>query len=118
MPFLAKLTALPSSRRRPTVSRVAATVGLIAGLIVPSIAEARGVIRDAETEGLIRDYAAPIFRSAGLGSQNIKIHIVNDKNFNAFVVDGHNMFFNAGTLMISKRSNTQSSSKMFIEPSN
>ncbi|WP_158008294.1 M48 family metalloprotease [Methyloceanibacter methanicus] len=84
---------------------MAATAGLIAGLVLPSSAQARGVIRDAETEGLIRDYAAPIFRSAGLGSQNIKIHLVNDQNFNAFVVDGHNMFMHAGTLLISETPN-------------
>lgn len=58
-----------------------------------------GLIRDAETENLLRDYAKPIFTVAGLGSQGIKIHIVNDRNFNAFVVDGHNMFIHAGALM-------------------
>ena len=61
-----------------------------------------GLIRDAETEALIRTYAKPIFDAAGLGSQAIDIHIVNDRSFNAFVVDGHNMFIHAGTLMDAK----------------
>ena len=52
----------------------------------------RRLIRDAETEALIRTYAKPIFDAAGLGSQGIRIHIVNNRIFNAFVVDGHNMF--------------------------
>ena len=64
-----------------------------------------GLIRDAETEALVRTYAKPIFEAAGLGSQGIRIHIVNDKNFNAFVVDGHNMFMHAGTLMTAKTPN-------------
>ena len=105
MPFLAKFTARFSFRRRPSVSRAVATASLIAGLLAPSVAEAGGLIRDAETEALIREYAAPIFRVAGLSSQNIRIHLVNDKNFNAFVADGHNMFMHAGTLMIAKTPN-------------
>ncbi len=68
-------------------------------------AEAQGLIRDAETEALIRAYAKPIFSAAGLGSQNIRIHLVNDRNFNAFVVDGRNMFIHAGTLMNAKTPN-------------
>jgi predicted Zn-dependent protease len=79
--------------------------GLIGGLMVSTTADAAGIIRDAETEALIRDYAKPIFRAAGLGSQNIQIHIVNDRAFNAFVVDGHNMFMHAGTLMEAKTPN-------------
>lgn len=85
--------------------RAALVTSLIAGLVAPSTAQARGIIRDAETETLIRSYAKPILRAAGLGAQNIKIHIVNDRNFNAFVVDGQNMFMHAGTLMISDTPN-------------
>jgi len=68
-------------------------------------AQAQGIIRDAETEALLRAYAKPILNVAGLGSQGIRIHIVNDRHFNAFVVDGHNMFMHAGTLMNAKTPN-------------
>jgi predicted Zn-dependent protease len=85
--------------------RTALVAGLIASLTVPSAANAAGLIRDAETEALIRQYAKPILRAAGLGAQNVKIHIVNDRNFNAFVVDGQNMFMHAGTLMIADTPN-------------
>lgn len=74
-------------------------ITLSSAILTPSQAEARGIIRDAETENLIRDYGLPIFRAAGLSSQNISIHIINDKNFNAFVVDGRNMFINMGAIM-------------------
>jgi len=67
--------------------------------------DAAGLIRDAETESLIRIYAKPIFTAAGLGSQDIRIHLVNDRAFNAFVVDGHNMFIHAGMLMEAKTPN-------------
>jgi predicted Zn-dependent protease len=68
-------------------------------LIGATPAQAEGLIRDAETESLLRAYAKPILSAAGLGAQGIRIHIVNDRRFNAFVVDGHNMFMHAGTLM-------------------
>ena len=68
-------------------------------LIGATPAQAQGLIRDAETESLLRSYAKPILSAAGLGAQGIRIHIVNDRRFNAFVVDGHNMFMHAGTLM-------------------
>jgi predicted Zn-dependent protease len=101
------MPALAKSRphRAPLRLRAGLVAGLIGGLMVSTTADAAGIIRDAETEALIRDYAKPIFRAAGLGSQNIQIHIVNDRAFNAFVVDGHNMFMHAGTLMEAKTPN-------------
>jgi predicted Zn-dependent protease len=57
------------------------------------------MIRDAEIEQLLRDYYAPIEKAAGLSGQNIKVVIINDKSFNAFVMDAHRIFVNAGALM-------------------
>ena len=62
-----------------------------------------GLIRDAETEALIADYTMPIFRAAGVASNNIKVHLVNDTSFNAFVVDGRNMFINTGGITSRRR---------------
>jgi len=94
MPCLAH----PRPRRTPSRLRTA-LVALVVGSLISTSVSAKGIIRDSETESLIRDYAKPIFRVAGVGSQNIRIHIVNDRNFNAFVVNGQNMFIHAGTLM-------------------
>ena len=79
--------------------RAAAVAGLAIALANATTANAAGIIRDAETETLIRAYAKPIFATSGLGSQGIRIHVVNDPAFNAFVVDGQNMFIHAGLLM-------------------
>lgn len=78
---------------------------LTCNLVWAEPARAVGLIRDAETETLVRDYAKPIFQAAGLNANDIHIHIVNDRNFNAFVVDDHNMFINAGTLMTAQTPN-------------
>ncbi len=57
---------------------------------------------DTEIENLLRDYARPIFRAADLSSQNIAVRIVKHESFNAFVVDGRNVYMNTGTLMTAK----------------
>ncbi len=74
---------------------------LVASSAAPAVAA--GLIRDAEIESLLRVYARPIFKVAGLSQQNVRIHLIGARSFNAFVVDGRNMFFHVGTLM---RSNT------------
>lgn len=68
-------------------------------------AHAAGLIRDAEIETLMRDYARPIFKVAGVSQQNVRIHLIGARSFNAFVVDGRNMFVHVGTLMRSKTPN-------------
>src|SRR6202043_2112999 len=57
------------------------------------------LIRDAEIEQLLREYTAPILRAAGLAQQNVHIVIINNRAFNAFVVDGRRIFINVGALM-------------------
>jgi len=63
------------------------------------------VIRDAEIENLLRDYMAPVLRAAGLAKQNVQVVILNERTFNAFVVDGRRIFVNAGALMESQTPN-------------
>jgi len=63
------------------------------------------IIRDSETEQLLREYTAPILRAAGQGQQNVRIVIINDRAFNAFVADGHRIFVNVGALMESRTPN-------------
>lgn len=93
------------ARRSAPAARALATVlaaTIFASTSVPAQAQKPGgvpVIRDAEIEQLLRDYAAPVLRTAGLGKQNVKIVIINDRSFNAFVMDGRHIFINAGTLM-------------------
>ncbi|HVZ53954.1 MAG TPA: M48 family metalloprotease [Pseudolabrys sp.] len=63
------------------------------------------VIRDTEIEQLLRDYANPILRAAGLAKQNVKVVVINDRAFNAFVMDGRHIFINAGALFDAKTPN-------------
>jgi len=56
-------------------------------------------IRDAEVEQLLRDYTQPILRAAGLSQQNIRVVIINENAFNAFVMDSQRIFVFSGALM-------------------
>ena len=62
------------------------------------------LIRDAEIEGLLKDYTSPIFRAAGLPRNSVDIFIINRREFNAFVT-GTRMFFFAGALTVAKTPN-------------
>ncbi len=75
----------------------------------PSFAQSAGqrrlpVVRDAEIESLVRDYASPILKAAGLSPSRVEIVLVNDLNFNAFVA-GRRIFINTGTLLDSENPN-------------
>ena len=63
------------------------------------------LIRDTEIEQLLRDYAQPILKAAGLAKQNVKVVVLSDRSFNAFVMDGRHIFINAGALFDAKTPN-------------
>jgi predicted Zn-dependent protease len=90
-------------RAKRSISRTAALITAAAVAIAagPARAQTSGipVIRDAEIEQLLREYTSPIMRVAGLTQQNIHIVIINEKSFNAFVMDAHRIFVNSGALM-------------------
>ena len=60
------------------------------------------LIRDAEVENTIRAYAAPLLAAAGLGDGAVRLHIVNDRNINAFVAGGPNLFVSSGMLAVAE----------------
>jgi predicted Zn-dependent protease len=91
-------------------SRTARAVALATALVtaaMPIAASAQGlpVIRDTESEQLLRDYTRPILRAAGLEKQNIQMVIINEVSFNAFVADGRRIFVNTGAIMQSDTPN-------------
>ena len=93
------------------------TTGLLAAVVATALAigpaapvraqEGKGppVLRDTETEQLLREYTRPILRVAGLEKQNIQMVIINDASFNAFVADGHRIFVNYGAILQSETPN-------------
>ena len=98
-------------RRHGFAFRAAAALTAIATLTMGAPAPVRAqdgglpIIRDAEIEQLMRDYTQPILRAAGLAQQNVRVVLINDRSFNAFVIDGRRIFVNAGAITESQTPN-------------
>ena len=95
----------PRPRRwlRPSPAVAVAASLMVAAASLPIRAHAQEaslpIIRDSEIEQLLRDYSQPILRVAGLGQRNIRVVIISDRSFNAFVIDAKRIFINAGAVM-------------------
>ncbi|KRR17696.1 peptidase [Bradyrhizobium lablabi] len=89
------------------LTALATAVALVAAPMAATAQENRGppVLRDAETEQLLREYTRPILRAAGLEKQNIQMVIINQSVFNAFVADGRRIFVNYGAILQSETPN-------------
>jgi predicted Zn-dependent protease len=95
---------------RKKALKLTALATAIALAVAPTMAFAQQnkgppILRDTETEQLLRDYTRPILRAAGLEKQNIQMVIINDSTFNAFVADGRRIFVNYGAIMQSETPN-------------
>ncbi|MBN8970011.1 MAG: M48 family metallopeptidase [Rhizobiales bacterium] len=107
------MTSTASSPRASAslATRIVASITAGAMLLAswPAAAQQSGkgpsLLRDTETEQLLRDYTRPILRAAGLEKQNIQVVIINDPSFNAFVADGRRIFVNYGALRQSETPN-------------
>lgn len=108
----------PPTRRRP--GRVAegrrrvrtwlCGLAALAGAVSPALpayAQAGGLslIRDTEIEAILRKQADPVFAAAGLNPADVRINIVGDKDLNAFVSGGQQVFFTTGLIMAAKTPN-------------
>jgi predicted Zn-dependent protease len=106
-------TPIRTRRAAPAIAMIAAVAVAMTGggrTLSPARAQdsaTRGmpIIRDAEIEQLLRDYAQPILRAAGLAKQNVRVVVLSDRSFNAFVMDGRHIFINAGALFDAKTAN-------------
>ncbi len=99
--FGASLSSTQANTARLSLTSQAAAIltAFMVLIAAANPANAQSLIRDAEIEALMQDYSQPILEAAGLGSQNINIHLVKSDSFNAFVVDGRNMFIHVGAIM-------------------
>ena len=83
----------------PAVWTAAAAAWLLAVAALIAPAAAQSLISDDEIEELLKDYSRPVLKAAGLERGDVNMRIVNDRSFNAFVLDGRNVFIHTGTLM-------------------
>jgi predicted Zn-dependent protease len=95
-------------RKKPLkLTALTTAVALAVAPMAATAQENKGppVLRDTETEQLLREYTRPILRAAGLEKQNIQMVIINQGVFNAFVADGRRIFVNYGAILQSETPN-------------
>jgi len=68
------------------------------GLLASQPAIAQSILRDAETEALMRDSMAPLVRAAGLDERNVQVIVINDPSLNAFVAGGQIVWLHSGLI--------------------
>jgi predicted Zn-dependent protease len=94
----------PAAVRSPRWKRAVATLASVSVLLTHAGATfaQQGpklpLLRDTETEELLRDYMRPVLKAAGLAQQNIEVVIINSKEYNAFVADARRIFVNYGAI--------------------
>jgi predicted Zn-dependent protease len=82
---------------------LALAMGLVCG--GPARAQNINILRDAEIEGIIRLYATPLWRAAGLDPEAVHVYLIGDPQLNSFVAGGQNLFMNSGTILRSESPN-------------
>ena len=85
------------TRRRPAklLVRLLMLLALsFAAMARPALAQQ--ILRDAETEALLRDMSRPLIEAAGLQPENVRIVIIGDRSINAFTAGGQIVYLNSG----------------------
>ena len=90
-------TGLASPKR---VYRALAMLAGVAAMFVADVASAQSLrlIRDTEIEETIRAESAPVLRASGLNPDAVHFYLVADKELNAFVAAGQNIFLHTGLI--------------------
>ena len=73
-------------------------LGFLWGLILVIPAMGATIINDTEIERHLTELVAPLATAAGIPDGRLKIHIVHDDDFNAFVRGGEDVFIYTGLL--------------------
>ena len=86
-----------------TPNRVIRAVAMLAGvaaMFVADVASAQSLrlIRDTEIEEAIKAESAPVLRASGLNPDAVRFYLVADKELNAFVAGGQNIFLHTGLI--------------------
>jgi len=67
-------------------------------LLAAQPATAQSVLRDAETEALLKDLIDPLAEAAGLGEGSVEVVLLSETSINAFVAGGQRIYVHAGLI--------------------
>ncbi len=68
-------------------------------------AAAQSILRDAETEVLLREMSRPLIEAAGLQPENVRIVLIHDQEINAFVAGGQIVYLHSGLITAADNAN-------------
>ncbi len=84
----------------PKLSRLfaRAVAALMIFTLSSQAALAQSVLRDAETEALLRELSTPLVTAAGMDPRNVDVVLIGDPSINAFVAGGQVIYVNEGLI--------------------
>jgi predicted Zn-dependent protease len=94
------------TRSRPgaLLARLLMLVALSFAFVIQPAA-AQSILRDAETETLLRDISRPIIEAAGLRPSDVQIVMIHDDSINAFVAGGQIVYIHSGLITRAQNAN-------------
>ncbi|MGL4371317.1 MAG: M48 family metallopeptidase, partial [Alphaproteobacteria bacterium] len=60
-------------------------------------------LRDAEVEEILKEFAEPILRAAGIPPKQARLYLVASNELNAFATLGNMIFFNTGMILFTQK---------------
>ena len=91
--------------RRPIGLFFSLVAALLIGTNLPAMAQGINILRDTETEEMLKSYEQPLAKAAGLDPSNVRVWLVGDPTVNAFAAFGQNMFIQSGIILYTKSPN-------------
>lgn len=82
--------------RSPLIANLVALLATFALAAQPIAAQS--ILRDAETEELLKDMAAPLIEASELEPGNVELVLINDGSINAFVAGGQAIYVHTGLI--------------------
>ncbi|MBR5153975.1 MAG: M48 family metalloprotease [Alphaproteobacteria bacterium] len=73
-------------------------IATLLGIFMMTGVNAASLINDTETERVLYELVQPLAQAAKIPDGRLKIHIVNDEDFNAFVMGGEEVFVYTGLI--------------------
>jgi predicted Zn-dependent protease len=77
---------------------LALVLGLASARPAAAADEGPSILRDAETEALFRDIAAPLVDAANPDNKSVRVVLIRDDEINAFVAGSQNVYVNSGLM--------------------
>ncbi|MGZ3173466.1 MAG: M48 family metalloprotease [Croceibacterium sp.] len=87
------------------LARTLAFMAVLALSAQPVAAQDVSILRDAETEHLLKDLVNPLVLAAGMPKDAVDVVIVNDPTLNAFTAGGQRIYINSGLLNAADNAN-------------